>query len=69
MIKKKIASSGQIKVTLIKSMIGRKQKHIEIARQLGLNKIHKSKVFENIPAVKGLLDKINFVLKIEDVNS
>lgn len=59
----------KLNITLVKSMIGRKQKHIEIAKQLGLRKIHQTKIVDSIPSVLGMLDKIKYVLKIEEVKS
>ena len=60
---------GKLQITLVKSMIGRKQKHIEIAQQLGLRKIHQSRVVDRIPSILGMLDKIKYVLKIEEIQS
>lgn len=59
---------SKIKITLVKSLIGRKPKHIEIAKQLGLTKLHRSKVHNDIPAIRGLLNQINYLLVVEEAN-
>lgn len=58
----------QIKITLVKSIIGRQPKHIHIIKQLGLKKINSSAVHQDIPAIRGLLNIVNYMLKIEDAS-
>lgn len=55
-----------IKITLIKSVIGRKPKHIDIVRQLGLKKINSTVVMPNSESIKGLLTIISYLIKIEE---
>jgi large subunit ribosomal protein L30 len=55
-----------IKITLIKSLIGRKPKHIQIAKQLGLGKMHSSVLQKNTPAIRGLTNIIHYLLHIEE---
>ncbi len=55
-----------IKITLVKSLIGRLPKHILIAKQLGLKKMHSSVVHQDIPAIRGLVNAINYLLVIEE---
>ncbi len=56
-----------VKVTLVKSLIGRKKDHIATAHALGLKKIGKTVEHEVTPQIKGMLNKINYLLKIEEV--
>jgi len=58
----------KIKITLIKSLIGRKPKHITIANQLGLRKMHKSVLHNDIPAIRGMINIIGYMLLIEESN-
>lgn len=58
----------KIKITLIKSLIGRKPKHITIANQLGLRKMHKSVLHNDIPAIRGMVNIIGYMLRIEESN-
>ena len=55
-----------IKITLVKSLIGRKPKHIMIAKQLGLRKMHHTVVHQDIPAIRGLVNTIYYLLEIEE---
>jgi large subunit ribosomal protein L30 len=55
-----------IKITLIKSLIGRKPKHISIANQLGLRKMNKTVLHRDIPAIRGLVHMISYLLRVEE---
>ena len=56
----------QIKITLVKSIIGRKPKHVNIVKQLGLRRINSSVCHSDIPAIRGLINIVDYLLKIED---
>lgn len=55
-----------IKLTLVKSLIGRLPKHKQIANQLGLRKMHKSVVHKDIPAIRGMVNAIGYLLRVEE---
>jgi large subunit ribosomal protein L30 len=55
-----------IKITLVKSLIGRLPKHILIANQLGLRKMHRTVVHQDIPAIRGLVNAIHYLLDVEE---
>ncbi len=57
---------NQIKITLIKSLIGRKPKHVLIAKQLGLGKLQSSVYQKDTPAIRGLINHINYLLLVEE---
>jgi large subunit ribosomal protein L30 len=59
----------KIKVTLIKSLIGRKPQHIEIANQLGLRKMNRTVIHVSNPSILGLVRKIDYLLQVEEVSS
>jgi len=59
--------SGQIKITLVKSLIGRMPKHKQIAHQLGLKKMHRSVIHQDIPAIRGLVNVISYLLHVEEL--
>lgn len=56
----------QIKITLVKSTIGRKPGHIMIAKQLGLGKTNSTVVHNDNAAIRGLVNKINYLLLVEE---
>ena len=57
---------GVIPVTQIKSAIGRNPGQNETVVGLGLNKLHKTSTLEDTPAIRGMINKVSHLLKIED---
>jgi large subunit ribosomal protein L30 len=55
-----------IKLKLVKSLIGRLPKHIEIAKQLGLRKINAEVVHSDTPSIRGMVNTIYYLVKIEE---
>ncbi|WP_018413353.1 50S ribosomal protein L30 [Methyloversatilis thermotolerans] len=60
-----MAAEKTLKVTLIKSLIGRKQDHRATVRGLGLRRLHHTVVLEDTPAVRGMVTKVSYLLKVE----
>jgi large subunit ribosomal protein L30 len=58
--------SAQIKITLVKSTIGRKPKHIEIIKQLGLGKMNSSVLHKDTPSIRGLVNIVDYMLNVEE---
>ena len=58
--------NGDLTVTQIKSAIGRKPGQKETLVGLGLNKLHKTSTLEDTPAIRGMINKVSHLLKIED---
>jgi len=56
---------NEIKVTLVKSLIGRHQKHIATAHALGLKKIGDVTVQPDNAATQGKLSQISYLIKVE----
>lgn len=54
-----------LKITLIKSLIGRKQDHRATVRGLGLRRINHTVLVEDTPAVRGMINKVVYLLKLE----
>ena len=54
-----------IKVTLVKSGIGRDKKIRETLRGLGLTKLNKTVTLKNTPAIRGMVNKVSFMVRIE----
>ena len=55
----------KIKVTLVKSVIGTKQSHRATVRGLGLRKLNSTAVLEDTPAVRGMIQKVQYLVKVE----
>jgi large subunit ribosomal protein L30 len=55
-----------IKVTLIKSMIGRPEKHRRVLRSMGLTRLNRSRIFQNSPSIRGQIFKISHLVATEE---
>ena len=56
----------KIKITLVKSIIGTKQDHRATVRGLGLRKLNSSSELLDTPAVRGMVNKVQYLVKDED---
>ena len=61
------AKKGRVKVTQIGSPIGRESSQRDTLRGLGLNKINRSRELEDTPSVRGMIDKVRHLLRVETV--
>jgi large subunit ribosomal protein L30 len=55
----------KIKVTLVKSLIGTKQSHRATVRGLGLRRLNSSSELQDTPAVRGMINKVSYLVKCE----
>ena len=60
-------SESKVKVTLIKSLIGRKPRHLLCVRGLGLSRVGNSRILEDTPSVRGMIEKVKYLLEVESV--
>jgi len=58
---------AKLKITLVRSLIGRPETQRKIARAMGLTKINRSVIREDVPQVRGVINKIPHLLKVEEV--
>ncbi len=58
---------SRIRITQIKSSIGRNKTQRDTLIGLGLNKIDRMKEFENTPSILGMINKIKHLIKVEKV--
>jgi large subunit ribosomal protein L30 len=54
-----------IKVTQVKSVNGRLQNHKACVAGLGLRRIGHSVEVEDTPSVRGMINKVNYLVKVE----
>ena len=59
-----MADNKTLKVKLVRSPIGTKQSHRETVRGLGLRKLNSESVLEDTPAVRGMIDKIAYLVQV-----
>ena len=58
---------SHLKVTQIRSVIGSKQNHKRTVRALGLKRIRDSRVHEDTPQIRGMVHKVQHLVKAEEV--
>lgn len=58
--------AGRLKVTLVKSMIGRPEKHRKVLRAMGLTKLNRTVELEDTPSVRGMVNKVPHLVKAEE---
>ena len=53
-----------VKVQLVRSPIGTKQSHRDTVRGLGLRKLNSESTLEDTPAVRGMINKVSYLVKV-----
>ncbi|MDD9303707.1 MAG: 50S ribosomal protein L30 [Desulfobacter sp.] len=59
--------ADKLKITQIKSTIGRPAKHGRIIRSLGIKRMHHTVEHENTPVIMGQIKKVSHLVKVEEV--
>ena len=57
---------NKLKITLIKSMIGRPEKHRKVLRGMGLTKLNRTVLLEDTPAIRGMVNTVSHLVKAEE---
>lgn len=55
----------EIKITLVRSIIGTKKSHRATIRGLGLKKLNSSSILTDTPETRGMIHKVNYLLKCD----
>lgn len=58
--------AGMLKVTLVRSMIGRPEKHRRVLRGMGLTRINKTVELEDTPSIRGMIHKVSHLVTAEE---
>ena len=61
-----MAKAEKIKLTLVRSTYGRVEKHKACVAGLGLRRMHHSVTVEDTPSNRGMINKVSYLLKVED---
>ncbi len=56
-----------VRITLVKSPIGYSVRHKATVRALGLTRLHQTVEHADTPALRGMLYKVNHLVKVEEV--
>lgn len=61
-----MTSQGKLKVTLVRSTVGRLEKHRACVRGLGLRRMHHTVTVVDTPENRGMIRKIQYMLAVEE---
>lgn len=58
--------AAKVKVTLVKSMIGRPEKHRKVLRGMGLTRVNRTVLLEDTPSIRGMIQAVSHLVKAEE---
>jgi len=56
----------KLNITLVKSMIGRPEKHRKVLYGMGLRKMNRTVQLEDTPAIRGMVNAVSHLVKVEE---
>ena len=56
----------EIRITQVRSTIGRVHKHRRTVKALGLKRIGHTVVQKDNPAIRGMIDSVSYLVKVEE---
>ena len=60
-------ADNKLRVTLVKSPIGNQTRHKLTVKALGLNHVNETIVHPDNPSVRGMIFKVNHLVKVEEI--
>jgi len=60
-------SEAKLKITQVRSIIGRPEKHRRIVRALGFRRNQTSVIHNDTPAIRGMVTKVCHLVTVEEV--
>jgi large subunit ribosomal protein L30 len=57
----------KLKITLVKSYIGRPQKQRQVLRGMGLGKLNRTVLLKDTPEIRGMVGKVSHLVFMEEV--
>ncbi|PSL42545.1 LSU ribosomal protein L30P [Salsuginibacillus halophilus] len=61
--------ANKLEITLTRSLIGRPEDQRTTVRTLGLNKVNKSIVQEDSPAIRGMVNKVSHLVSVKELDA
>jgi large subunit ribosomal protein L30 len=58
--------ADKLKVTLVRSMIGRPEKHRKVLRGMGFRKMNRTVQLEDTPSIRGMINAVSHLVKVEE---
>ena len=56
----------KLKITLVKSMVGRPEKHRKVLRGMGLTKMNKTVELVDTPEIRGMVRKVSHLVETQE---
>jgi large subunit ribosomal protein L30 len=57
-------AAGTVRVTLVRSVAGTRSDHRATVKGLGLGRLNSSRVLEDTPAVRGMINKVAYLVRV-----
>ena len=64
--KNEAATGGTVKVRLVRGLRGTQQRHRLSVRALGLNKLNDVRELKDSPSVRGLINQLHYLVRVEE---
>jgi large subunit ribosomal protein L30 len=61
--------SQKLKITLVKSMIGRPENHRKVLRGMGLTKMNRTVELDDTPSIRGMVNKVVHLVNVEEAGN
>jgi large subunit ribosomal protein L30 len=58
--------TAMLRVTLVKSMIGRPERHRKVLRGMGLTKLNRTVELQDTPSIRGMINAVSHLVKAEE---
>jgi large subunit ribosomal protein L30 len=63
-INQQAGDKATVKIRLVKSVAGTRESHRATVRGLGLRKVNSESTLEDTPAVRGMINKVSYLVKV-----
>jgi large subunit ribosomal protein L30 len=57
-------SNSKVKLQLVRSLIGTRESHRATVRGLGLRRINSVSELQDTPAIRGMINKVSYLVKV-----
>lgn len=64
-IEKKEHANKKLRIKLVKSLIGKREDHRRVIAGLGLKRLNSIAVLEDTPSLRGMINKVAYMIKVE----
>jgi large subunit ribosomal protein L30 len=61
--------TAKIRVTQVRSLISRPEPHRRTVKALGLKRINHSVIHEDKPEIRGMIDQVRYLIRVEKIEA